>query len=968
MRRRRTPLLALLVIASMLARVSSAAGASNIRLEGFVFDPNGSPVQGASIRLWGLRLEREAITDSHGFYSLEAQTDEAVCKLYAFFNDPETPGVELMPAARSIATSVDVSEQVNFTLPSAATLTIRGQLRRIESTSVITSYASEVIDPSTGTRTRIGDYELTYGTGPDTQSKFIGLDPNVVVVPTGTPVKIEVSYSYTYEKTRRGLIGWSISLQSILEAFGRFEISEGDGFMLGAGEVFDLDIREYSLAHDLVKLERLRDEIEDNLTLMEGEGFYTASERHELGRADELIQTGTYHLEEGEYDSSYVDLRQAYLKLADVRGRQEAVAVEASFSVNVLIVFIALTSVALASLLTGGGLSKLLAATGLYVPMILFLHRIYPGSGTVALDAFVRMSFVGLTFALFIEGAVPRVLGRGAGGGALPRLASVPVIFAMAKRNLRNRRLRTAFMFSTLLVLMMSFVALTSLSAGYGLTYRYITSFQPGAEGILIRPPEYAPRTTFEEGWFYPVIPSVVNWASGVDGVARIATKAENTPTLGPYGRVRGRPIYGVLGVQQEAEPMISDIDEAVVAGDPLREADTCLLEESFRFNVELGGHIVIRGVEMRVVGFFSRGISGVMDMDGEPILPKYQINYEPGSDIPLIDAVTCDPETVLITTMETALRIRDVKMSRIAVELEEGVDPEIIGKGMALTREYRFWVSSGGRVSVAHMGDLLGGKGFPLVVPWVIVVLNVVTTMMNAMYERRREINILSSIGLNPAHISGVFLAEASIIGVISGGLGYLLGLGLYPLMAELTFAPVVQQKMSAFWCVAAIGISLASVAVGSALALHGSVVLTPSLRRRWSMGASSMDEGFVDISMPVKVEAGLVDSFLGFMKGSMEGYRDTLSERFISDLREEAKREGQTWDLIFTYGEGQPSMGGIRTNNVLRLAEEGDGIYTLVLRSRGSRESAYRTGSFIRQLLMRWATERGRVGESEA
>ena len=966
MRRRLTPLLALLVIASMLTLFPSVVGASDIRLEGFVFDPNGSPVQGASIRLWGLRLEGETVTDLDGFYILFAQTNEVMCKLYAFFDDPETLAVELMPTAHSIETSGDVAEQINFTLTQAATLAMRGQLRRIGSTSVITSDAFEVIDPSTGMIMKFGDYQLIYGTGLDTLSKFIGLDPDLVVVPPGIPVKIEGSYSYTYERTRRGLIGWSISLQSIIEAFGRFEVSEGDGFVLEIGEIIDLDIRKYSLAHDLMKLEELRGEVGNNLTLMESEGFYTTSERYELRRSDELIRTGTYHLEEGDYDASYVDLRQAYLKLAGVKGRLEAVAVEASFSVNVLIVFISLTSVALASLLTVGGLRKLLVATCLYVPMILFLHWVYPGSGAVSADAFLRISVIGLTVALFIEGAVPRILGRGAGRGALPRLASVPVIFAMAKRNLRNRRLRTTLMFSTLLVLTMSFVALTSLSAGYGLTYRAITSFEPGAEGVLVRPPEYVPRTTFEEGWFYPVIPSVVDWTAGVDGVTSVAVKAENIPTLGPYGRVGDKSIYGVLGVQPDAEPMMGAIDELVVSGDPLREDDTCLLEESFRFNVEPGENIVIHGVEMRVVGFFSRGISGVMDVDGESILPKYQINYEPGSDIPLIDAVTCDPGNVVVTTVETALRIRNVKMSRIAVELEEGVNPEIIGKGMALTREYRFWVSSGGRVSIAHMGDMLGGKGFPLLVPWVIVVLNVVTTMMNAMYERRKEINILSSIGLNPAHISGVFLAEASIIGVISGGLGYLLGLGWYPMMARFSFAPVVQQKISAFWCVASIGISLASVAVGSVLALQGSVVLTPSLRRRWSMGAPSMDEGFVEISLPVKVEAGLVDSFLGFMKSSMEGYRDTMAERFITGLREDVKE--RTWDLVFTYGEGQPSLGGIRTYNVLRLVEEGDGIFTLVLRSRGSKEPAYRTGSFIRQLLMRWATERGRLGEGGA
>lgn len=365
----------------------------------------------------------------------------------------------------------------------------------------------------------------------------------------------------------------------------------------------------------------------------------------------------------------------------------------------------------------------------------------------------------------------------------------------------------------------------------------------------------------------------------------------------------------------------------------------------------------------MRVVGFFSRDVRSVMDLDGEPILPKYQINYEPGSDIPLIDAVTCDPAMVAITTVDTALRIRGVDVSRIGLELEEGVDVDVLGKSMALTREYRFWVSSGRVVRLAQMGDLLGGKGLPLLVPWAIVVLNVVTTMMNTMYERRREIGILSSVGLNPAHVSGIFLAEASIIGVTAGGFGYLLGLGWYPLMARFSFTPVVQQKISVVWCVAAIGISLAAVAAGSALALRGSVVLTPSLRRRWSIGdASSSDGGVIELSMPIKIEAGLLDDLIGFMKDSMDGYGDSMSSSFISGLKEKTE-EGRTRELSFTYGEGQPSLGGIRSFNVLTVERgEGDFVYTLVLRSKGDKESAHRTGSFIRKLLMMWTTSRGR------
>jgi ABC-type antimicrobial peptide transport system permease subunit len=134
-------------------------------------------------------------------------------------------------------------------------------------------------------------------------------------------------------------------------------------------------------------------------------------------------------------------------------------------------------------------------------------------------------------------------------------------------------------------------------------------------------------------------------------------------------------------------------------------------------------------------------------------------------------------------------------------------------------------------------MGSQLGGKGFPILVPWAIVVLNVVAMMLNSMFERQREIDILSSIGLNPMHISGIFVAEASILGVAGGSIGYLLGLGLYPVMKALDWAPVISQKVSAVWLIASLGIAVISVVFGSVIALSRSVSLTPSLTRRWGL-----------------------------------------------------------------------------------------------------------------------------------
>ena len=61
---------------------------------------------------------------------------------------------------------------------------------------------------------------------------------------------------------------------------------------------------------------------------------------------------------------------------------------------------------------------------------------------------------------------------------------------------------------------------------------------------------------------------------------------------------------------------------------------------------------------------------------------------------------------------------------------------------------------------------------------------LGIANTMVMAVYERTREIGILKAVGASPANIRVLFMAEASLIGLLGGVtgtiIGWLLGLGL--------------------------------------------------------------------------------------------------------------------------------------------------------------------------------------------
>jgi hypothetical protein len=927
-------------LATSLIGPCEAQESVSVSVEGFVNGPNGEPLQNASLRLRTWVLEAEVFTDSRGHYELSAATTApGLIQLYAFYDDPDTDGYDLLPSQRRLDTGEDMMLNVNFTLQPAATVRVTGELKPVEFTRKVTGYAFEVVDSLDGRIIEFGEYRLIYGTGMHVQSSSLDLDPMTLIVPADTPFSVNVSSSYQHGREEPYAIRWSGGAER--DTFNAFSMVEGEGFILGAGEVLELDIRKYSLTADIARIHPMVEEVKADLSDVEEQGFYVAAESHEIQEAKAFLTGISEKIASQEYEGAYVDLRQAYLKLLSVRGRLETVVYEAGVSLKILMVFTAVTSVALGALLATSDPLKLLLTFGSFVPMMLYLRQVFPGSAVIEPGSFTFMAAASLLGALLVLSLLPRVLSNAVGERGLARTGALAAVFSMGTRSLKTRKLRSLFTFTTILILTMSFVALTSLSTSYGLIYNRYGSDKPDAEGIMVRMPYYPPNNEFEKGVFSPIIDVTTEWAWGNEGVVNVAELAENIPSLQPYGWIDEWDIFGVIGLQQDAEPLMPLIDDTIVEGGPLREEGDCLLHRYMRSNadLEVGDQISIGGVPMR-----------------ETILPGYQVIVS--TDPVIIEVQICTESEVVITTLETALRINRVHVSRIDVELEPGADLETIGKSMALSREYRVWISEGGESHIAYMGSEIGGKGFPIVVPWAIVILNVVTTMLNSMFERRREIDILSSIGLNPMHIAGVFLAEASIIGVTGGSIGYLLGMGLYPVMRSLAWAPVVSQKISAVWLVAALGIAVASVVLGSIVALVWSPSLTPSLTRRWRPKKEKTEfRADWETRLPVRLSDENLEEFLSYLMSYLERFSDFESVPRINSIK--IAEEGEARVLSFIYNARETSIHPTKTNNVITLTRDEEGVYVPTLVSKGDRDAATTTGALIRKLVIQWSTE---------
>ncbi|HUV35017.1 MAG TPA: ABC transporter permease, partial [Candidatus Desulfaltia sp.] len=329
-----------------------------------------------------------------------------------------------------------------------------------------------------------------------------------------------------------------------------------------------------------------------------------------------------------------------------------------------------------------------------------------------------------------------------------------------------------------------------------------------------------------------------------------------------------------------------------------------------------------------------------------------------PEGETPVWVLEPCEPQETIILAPETAVRLPTVGVQRVALELSPDADPDALAERLALERGYISYSSTFTSYAVYRLGNFFEGRGLTLAIPWGIVVLNVVVTMLNALYERRKEIEILSSVGLNPAQVSAIFIAEASITGFMAGGLGYLMGLSLYKGMAALNIGLQVHQKVSAVWSMASIGLAISAVLTGAFAALRSSVVITPSLMRRWRIDRGK--GGFQDpwtVAIPLKLQPEEVKPYMDYMYeklGRLQGHPTQITssiKRF---------EDGDVRKITFIYKSVQATTGNFYTVNELVVAPHPNGEYGAELKSLGNHDWVHVAGTLIRRLTMDFSTDK--------
>jgi hypothetical protein len=939
-------------------------------IEGRVIDSNGEPVSNASIYIWSIKvflgpnLKAETTTDSEGFFSAKIWTPRDNVYVFAHYDDPDTEKVEYFPAFSEIDPNIP-SHTLNLTLESTATIYIDGPIRLFDSSYNIEEYQCAIIDIESQTIKKDDFIDLVYGTQSAhdrayglhiySLNNYIKIDENIVLVNSEEPVQLQLTIYYV---TQAGAIRGQRVRGIWLE--------DGQRFSFSPGEVVRFDLGKYTTISDITRLDSLYLDVESELETREAGGFYAIAEREDLANIQTLRENAEGHYENAFYEEAYVELRQAYLHLKDLSEMMQNQKFEASVSLKELVAFIAVTSITTAYLLFEFDRKRLLFSFLLYGILLTLLYVVHPGKAFVSIESYLKVAATSLVAILIFIKIFPRFLKERQREKGIPFFSLLSSILSMAKRNLLRRRLRFALTFISIMILSSSFVVLTSASMEYGL----ISSPQKWAKvktrGILIKQFAYWTTTSASEGRFQEITSDIYDWIGVRDGVEAISRKAENFAKLKPLGMIQEYPIIGIMGIEPATELMMPDIQSSIIEGGLDVETEGAIMVSDVLFKeagLAIGDTMVFGETPVTVTGVFNKDIRSVIDLDGMPIIPKTQVNIVQDEGAPLISTRYCDYESIIVSTVVTALELnRDVRVSRLALTLREDVDPVNMAQGFALERGVIVWGSTGSVLYSAKIGEQFIGKGLPIIIPCVIVILNVIVAVLNSMYERKGEINILSSVGLNPAHVTGIFVSESLFTGIISGGFGYLLGMGFYPIMSYMSSAPAVRYKISAIWSLGAVGFSVLAAVTGAFFAMKRAVVLTPSLSRHWSVTKkpSYFTEPWV-VPVPIKITLEEFPAFIDFIERRLTEYsRRTYFPNITSFTHsEEVKEMEKLHSYTFWYRDDDAGANQTLVRCSLQFKnEKGEDVYTSELIIFGSGSYIQRAGNFVRNLVIEWKT----------
>jgi len=338
----------------------------------------------------------------------------------------------------------------------------------------------------------------------------------------------------------------------------------------------------------------------------------------------------------------------------------------------------------------------------------------------------------------------------------------------LAVENIAHKRVRSWLTVLGIFIGIAAVVALISL--GQGLQYTVDQQFEKlgtdqvivQAKGVIGAPGSESGNTKLTQTDY-----DAIKRTQGVKGVmerlSRTAKIEFNKKTK--FTTVHGLPLDETMDVIDSTGMLDVEYGRKLRSGDKNKIiiGPEIAKEETFGKSVEVNDKLSINGEDFTVVGIIKTGSNpGISNAIIMP-LDDARILYDEPEEISIINVKVNDALKIDDT-------IDDIKRSlRRSRGVKEGKEDFTVQSTKKFVESFLviFNVITTLLVGLASISLLVGAIG-------------IANTMYTAVLERTREIGIMKSIGAKNSDILTIFLIESSLIGLIGGIIGVILGAGI--------------------------------------------------------------------------------------------------------------------------------------------------------------------------------------------
>ena len=771
-----------------------------------------------------------------------------------------------------------------------------------------------------------GPYVLRYTWGDPELPLVLGLRGNALVIPAGVRVLL------------RCYIDGSVQLERVLNAT--------------PGQVYvDSELAARAAASSLESGLRVLSQARARLLRVEKRGFYAGLTRLLIEEAGSLLnEASATRAHQPELAAALS--QEAYSLLQSAIARLDELYAGAAASLPALFLLVLLSSLGLTALIVEDDAKRPAVGAALLVVLGVLLYLTYPGIselGAMELFFSIYVSFFALVALLLL----PHLLEGVRSEKGLPVFVAAASALSIAARNLRRRGFRTGLVLLSIAAMAAAVTTLSSLS--YVVSARELVTAArspPGVDNALVA---FGRRDmALVDALFVPSQPEVEDFGFRV----------ESQPRAEPYAYVAGRAVRALLAIAGYSPVDLSSVVEPREALEMLASrSDVVVVSSSWKSaGVGLGDTIEVSGVKLEVVGFFDPAALGrLRDIGGYDFLP--QTVYPDGS------VGLAHPDELLLLPAGTALKLGG-RVARVYARARSPVDLLNLARRLVLQAGYVVAARPAGDfLRVYFVGSRVEFRGWEALLSIALAFLNVASVVLASVYERRREIFTMASVGMNPTHIFLVFLSEAFLLGFVGGSLGYLAGVAVFRVLQLAGARVPVDVKTGVADLAAVVALSTASaVAAALAPALRASAYATPSLSRRWKLEAEVVG-GEWKVVVPARVPA---DKALHFAEYLVERLREEEHgiERAVTGVALVAREEegAPVYEVRFTYSKGGGRPFNAHTRLLVKPVDrEFYGIVLLVrplsAYPRFSQSYVQEVTAFVRGVVLEWASMRVRL-----